>query len=61
MKNVNLLQRSAFKILFNDQEMNILQYTAVLVSLPGIGGSETSTPFLNNAGYLPSNKIEYET
>jgi hypothetical protein len=60
-QNKNLLALTGFKLKFDDDQMDNVAFFAVSATMPGVTSSEVLTPFRNNSGFVPGDKLEYET
>lgn len=61
MIDSNLLSLTGFKLSIHDSvDFKYTQYFAVSASFPSISLAEVSTPFRNQAGFVPGDKLAYD-
>lgn len=59
--NFNLLSNVSFKLVINSHEFANTEFFAVTASLPSVTVNEAPSPFRNQAGFVPGEKMEFDT
>lgn len=57
--NKNFLQQVSFRLTINNERFSNLEYFCVAANLPSASMTEISTPFRNQSGFTPGDRINY--
>lgn len=59
--NFNLLSNVGFKLVINSHEFANTEFFVVSASLPSVSINEAPAPFRNQSGFVPGEKMEFDT